>query len=55
MCSTSASRYCRTRGGATTGMLFVDGANEAAVALYTKLGFGTHRIDRSYTISLLLA
>jgi mycothiol synthase len=32
----------------TTGMLYVDGANAAAVGLYTKLGFTTHRVDRAY-------
>jgi mycothiol synthase len=41
--------------GITTGMLFVDAANEAAVGLYTKLGFTTHRVDRAYTTTLLLA
>ncbi|MFN8027899.1 MAG: mycothiol synthase [Acidimicrobiia bacterium] len=41
--------------GITTGMLFVDGDNDAAVGLYTKLGFTTHRVDRSYTITLVLA
>jgi mycothiol synthase len=41
--------------GITTGMLFVDAANESAVRLYTKLGFTTHRIDRAYTTTLVLA
>jgi len=39
--------------GVTTGMLFVDAANDAAVGLYTRLGFTTHRVDRSYTITLV--
>lgn len=40
--------------GITTGMLFVDAANQAALGLYTKLGFITHRVDRAYTTTLLL-
>jgi mycothiol synthase len=35
-------------GGVRTGMLFVDGDNEAAVRLYESLGFTTHRRDRAY-------
>ncbi len=34
--------------GARTGMLFVDGANEAAVNLYRSIGFETFRRDRAY-------
>ncbi|MGH9050086.1 MAG: mycothiol synthase [Acidimicrobiia bacterium] len=34
--------------GIGTGMLFVDGANTAAVRLYELLGFTTHRRDRAY-------
>ena len=34
--------------GITTGMLFVDGANAAAVGLYRALGFVDHRVDRAY-------
>ena len=34
--------------GITVGMLYVDGANAAAVALYRSLGFVTHRVDRAY-------
>jgi len=34
--------------GVRTGMLFVDGDNEAALRLYESLGFTTHRRDRAY-------
>jgi mycothiol synthase len=34
--------------GITTGMLYVDGDNTTAVALYRSLGFVTHRVDRAY-------
>jgi mycothiol synthase len=34
--------------GITFGMLYVDGANTAAVVLYYSLGFVTHRVDRAY-------
>lgn len=34
--------------GLTIGMLYVDGANEAAVGLYRALGFVDHRTDRAY-------
>ena len=34
--------------GIRTGMLFVDGDNEAAVRLYESLGFTIHRRDRAY-------
>ena len=32
----------------TVGMLYVDGANTAAVSLYRSMGFTTHHLDRSY-------
>lgn len=35
--------------GVTAGMLFVDGANAAALGLYESLGFTTHRRDRAYS------
>lgn len=34
--------------GITIGMLFVDGANTGALALYRALGFTVHRTDRAY-------
>jgi mycothiol synthase len=34
--------------GVPTGMLYVDSANTAAVALYRSMGFTTHHVDRSY-------
>lgn len=34
--------------GVTTGMLYVDGANTAALSLYRSLGFQTVRVDRAY-------
>jgi mycothiol synthase len=34
--------------GVRVGMLFVEADNTAAVALYTSLGFVTHRVDRAY-------
>lgn len=38
--------------GVTTGMLFVDAANDAAVGLYESLGFTTARVDRAYRLVL---
>jgi mycothiol synthase len=35
--------------GVTTGMLYVDGGNTAAVTMYEHLGFAVHRTDRAYT------
>jgi mycothiol synthase len=40
------------RRGLTDGMLFVDAANAAAVALYASLGFVTHRRDRAYACTV---
>jgi mycothiol synthase len=38
--------------GITVGMLFVDGANEAAVGLYRSLGFTTARTDCAYGLEV---
>jgi mycothiol synthase len=38
--------------GAAVGMLFVDAANTAAMALYSALGFSTSRVDRAYVRDL---
>ena len=38
--------------GVTVGMLFVDGANEAAVGLYRSLGFSTSRTDCAYGLEV---
>jgi mycothiol synthase len=38
--------------GITMGMLFVDGANVAAVGLYRSLGFTTQRVDHAYGLTV---
>jgi mycothiol synthase len=41
-----------TRHGITTGMLYVDATNRAALGLYEKLGFFLDHIDRAYVTDL---
>ena len=38
--------------GVDVGMLYVDAANTAALAMYERLGFTVHRTDRAYTATL---
>ena len=38
--------------GVDVGMLYVDAANTAALAMYERLGFTVHRTDRAYTTTL---
>ena len=37
--------------GIRVGMLYADASNEAAVGLYTSLGFSVDHIDRSYGLA----
>ena len=37
------------RRGVTTGMLYVDAANDTAVGMYERLGFHTHRTDVAFS------
>lgn len=39
--------------GLGVGMLYVDDANSAAIALYSSLGFRTHHVDRAYAIDVV--
>jgi mycothiol synthase len=38
--------------GLTTGMLYVDAANTAAMGLYRSMGFTVHHVDRSYVADI---
>lgn len=40
------------RAGFETGMLYVDGTNEAGLRLYANLGFTVHHTDESYTFEV---
>jgi len=41
--------------GLTVGMLYVDGANAAAVSLYRSMGFTVDHVDRAYVKSVAAA
>lgn len=45
---TAAGLDWLARAGARVGMLYVDAANEGAVAMYRSLGFSADHVDRSY-------
>lgn len=38
--------------GLAVGMLYVDDANSAALALYSSMGFETHHVDRAYAVEV---
>ncbi len=45
-------RFLNRRAGSTTGMLYVDAANEGALRLYEQLGFGCHHTDLAFRLRL---